>query len=405
MFPPELNKSTTEAVRNNGIWPGSKETPPKDIRRLPRKALPPYTTTLLAGTSILSGSLLVLAIPSLIGASSGVEYLKGGILGLAGMAVAYGTNRLAIEKGAVQAATGSIAAGALSVFTLLGAGGAMFTATFGSFALPTADAAALAEMSQQQVEAISKVRASTHGALELSGKIDAIAEEMTALAECERSSNCFSGGSGSGEGPTYDAISLVASKARQTAAAVDDVLDLQAEFQRDLSNQRSGYERVIVAPDLSISERRAQAAELHDNMAGTAAALGSEITTGLARDLAAQLRSPVAIQGRPDLSNRLSNLLSEHADRLEASTAMNVDRTPDWPEFPERAGVADTFKHIGDLLPIALVLMLAELFPAVFWAYTFLRLRGQLVMSELDAAGKPASRPAPRTRRKTTKEG
>ncbi len=66
--------------------------------------------------------MLGFAVPNLIGADSGLDFAKAILLAGSGALVSLGVNRLAVEKGALQAAIGTAGATLVSTVSMLAVG-------------------------------------------------------------------------------------------------------------------------------------------------------------------------------------------------------------------------------------------------------------------------------------------
>lgn len=96
----------------------------------------PFVSKLLLAVTIISGIMLALAVPNLISGNGWTVWLKVAVLALGATVVAYGVNRLAVDRSAPLANAGYPSAAVLSVVSILTVGTGMFMATFAGLTLP-----------------------------------------------------------------------------------------------------------------------------------------------------------------------------------------------------------------------------------------------------------------------------
>src|SRR5690606_30065940 len=76
------------------------------------------------------------------------------------------------------------------------------------------------------------------------------------------------------------------------------------------------------------------------------------------------------IEGRPDVSRRITAMLRAHGKAIGEVRRGLSARANSAPPFPQQTGVTDTFSYIGHFAPIAAITAVVELvLPISFWLY------------------------------------
>lgn len=88
-----------------------------------------------------------------------------------------------------------------------------------------------------------------------------------------------------------------------------------------------------------------------------------------------ELKAGAEIDGRPDVSRKLTGILRQHGQAMADIARKLPERGKAAPAFPKPTGVSDTFSYIGHFLPIAAIAGVVELvFPISLWLYTLFAL-------------------------------
>jgi hypothetical protein len=176
------------------------------LQRMPKKPLPHYTQFLLPALAAGSGALLGFAMPGLIGAETILDYVKCAVIAVSATGTAYGINRLAIEKGALQAAIGTSGAGLVSVASILSVGTGLFAATYAGFTIERTDRLRLEEYGYAQAAYVDGQVRRAREAARIEPAVHALLADLSDKEACERASSCLSGHGPGGEGPVFRAL-------------------------------------------------------------------------------------------------------------------------------------------------------------------------------------------------------
>ncbi|WP_299962283.1 hypothetical protein [uncultured Roseobacter sp.] len=347
-----------------------------DLIAIRKKDKPPYTDVLLVTGPAISGLLAGLAIPDLIGAEGFLGHLKSSMIALSAAGIAYGINRLAIERGALQTAIGTPLAGAVSIGSIAVVGIGLFAATFGGLVKDETDILQYEQYGEElRVYADDSVRAAQTSA-QVAPIIGAIQSDLSAKYACEIKAGCISNAGISGEGPTSRTIG---SKQQQVASVAQAVLELKQTrnaAEGRLAGLQSEFNGIIGKEDLGPAERRRQLQEISNEIGQTISRLQQAVPTALISAYAEDLREGALVPRNEEASQKLTDIMRGHARTLSAviNTAETQAGTP--PSFPAKAGVSDTFGYIFHFLPLALIILVVELvFPSVLFFYTLFAYR------------------------------
>lgn len=347
------------------------------LKRLERKPSPHYTKMLVPGLALGSGALLTLALPNLTEADGLIDYAKCMVIGGTATLTAYGVNRLAIDKGAVQAAIGTPGAALVSASSVLTVGLGMFAATYSGFVVEEVDRLRMEDFGTAQAAYVEAQQKAAMEAARVLPAVRGVADEFAAKEDCERGSSCVSGRGPGGEGPVYRALTGERQRAEALAAQLDAGAARLVSGFEEINGLQSAYQRALNDESLSAEDRRtaARAAFMHIGQIGSAMAQNDPVAlvSGYAEEMAQASGAPVEVE----------RLRQARAAALRSITA-SVPRTPVAPPvFPAQAGVSDTLAWAGHFLPIALIVGAVELvLPIVLWFYTFAALRVVVMRGE-----------------------
>lgn len=348
------------------------------LKRLERKPPPHYTKLLVPGLALGSGALLTLALPSLIGADGLVDYAKCLVIGGTATLTAYGVNKLAIDKGAVQAAIGTPGAALVSAGSVLGVGLGMCAATYSGFVVEEVDRL---RMEAFGTTLAAYVEAQQKGAMEAARVLPAVrglAAEFAETEGCERAASCLSGRGAGGDGPVARSLAVEAERAAAIGAVLDEAAARVVSGFKDINGLQGSYQAAVADEALSAKDRRisARAATMH---------IGQVLGAVAQDDPVAHVASYAEELARPSgAPPEVERLRQARAAALRSITA-SVPRTPIAPPaFPPQVGVSDTLAWAGHFLPIALIVAAVELvLPIVLWFYTFAALRAVVMRDEM----------------------
>ncbi|WP_299971485.1 hypothetical protein [uncultured Roseobacter sp.] len=379
--------------------PPETEPETRDLTRLPDKPRATFDDMILPGLALGSGALLFAAMPTLIGAESFGDYVKAGLIAGTATAVSYGTNKLAIREGTVQAAIGTRGALFLSTASMAVIGFGLFTATFAGLTLNKVDDLRLAEYVQDLAVYGSAETANAQQAARIEPALRAISTDFEQKAACERLSSCISGRGTGGEGSVYRATSTQHQLALAVSAEVASGAQVRDRQLGALADLQAAAGHVLADDALSLAEQRRELQALTLRSHQAVSALREATPTDLVAAYADDLSRGVRIAGRPDASAVLSNIMAGHGQTLDAViTSSERDPTPP-PRFPSRAGVSDSLSYLGSFLPIAIIVAVVELvFPQLLWLTTYFKLCAQIARND-------APSPKPTRSRRGAKQG
>lgn len=290
---------------------------------------------------------------------------------------AYGVNRLAVERGALQAAVGSAGATLVSTASMLIVGFGMFSATYSGFVVEETDRLRLEEYGTAQMAYIEAQQKAAMDAARVLSPVRALAAELAEKEACERTASCVSGRGSGGEGSVYRALAGERQRAEAIAALLAAGTDRLISGFEEINELQSTYQRILAAESLPAEDRRtgARAAVMH--IGQTVSALAQDDPVALVSGYADELSQP---SGAPAEVERLR---SARAAQLRAVAASVPRQQIAPPPFPTRAGVSDTLSSAGHFLPIALIVGAVELvLPITLWLYTFFALRARVVRDD-----------------------
>ncbi len=349
------------------------------LKKMRKKKPKPFATAITMGLSISSGLMLGFAVPNLIGAETGLDVAKAILLAGSGALVSLGVNRLAVEKGAVQAAIGTTGATLVSTASMLTVGFGLFAATYSGLVIKDVDALRQQEFGTEYAEFIDLRNQKAIEAGRAAPVIRAIVDDLAAKESCEQQSSCVSGRGNGGVGPVSRALSDERQRAESIAAQVEAGDIVRKTALERSNNLLAQYQNILGDGELSDTERRKNL-QANVALAGqTISDLNEAVPTALLSAFVSELRSGVVIPGRADTTRKVNSLLAGYADSL--NTVLNsVERGSDArPRFPGKAGVSDTFSYLGHFLPIAAIVAVVELiFPLTLWLYTYFTLVGRV---------------------------
>lgn len=363
--------------------PASKKPPEVPLKVRKKKPTPPLSKVMLPIAAIGSGGLLTLALPSLIGADSPVDYLKCGLIGASGTFISYIINRFAIEKGAFQAAIGSLSAGVVSTVSVLLVGTSFFTATYAGFVIEETDRLRIHEYAMEKQAWTAQRMQAQANAASMVPALNAMIDDLGPKVQCERTSSCVSGIGNGGEGDVFRKLSGALGNAIAVRTQLTEGQQAESAAAGELAHLQDALRKVVSDGSLSAAARRLQAQQIAQN---TGPALGA-LEQAAPLDLVSRFASQLLAEGGSTPQDRL--LASYGAQIIPAAqTQPNEETQP--PTFPMPTGVSDTLRFIGHFLPIALLVAVIELIlPMTLWFYTFTDLRARL---EQEEAKPPASK-------------
>ena len=339
--------------------------------RLPKKKLPPLIDVALPLVAVGSGAMLGLAVPNIIEGSGAWSIVKASVLALSATVVAFSVNRLAIERGAPQAAKGYLGATIVSIGSVVAVGGGLFAATYSGLVFRDVAELKLQEHGTAVSDHIALQSSATAQTTRVLPAMRSIETDLRHKAECEIETACISG-RGGGYGPVARIVEEQAGRAAslgEQIAAGDS--DRQAIMAR-LNGLVAEYQTTLGNDQEDIWNRRAALQTIDARIGQELGALREAMPVALVGAYAGELQGGVTVQGHSEAEGRLNAILVRHGQSLSAVIGSIGASNVSPPAFPPRTGVSDTFAYIGHFLPVAAITAVVELiFPLVLWAYTY----------------------------------
>lgn len=351
------------------------------LTRLPRRSLPPYGTALPPLLSLFSALLLGFAAPGLIGAETPADYIKCALIAVSGGVVSYGVIRLAVDRGAPQAAIGSMAAMLASIVSVLSVGIGLWAATYGGLSVRETDRLLLEAHGTAQADVIAARMSALRKDARTGPALQALTDELARMAACEAASSCFSGHGTGGRGEVFRSLHSAHSRAVSVLEQVGAGEARIGEEVARLTMLQERYASLIADEALSPAEQRREAQNVHSRMAQHLSALNEAVPAALVRAFAQELANGMSANGGDDV--RLRRYFSSQAAQLEAASGEGTKVLPELPALPARAGISDTLVQIPHFLPVALIIAVVELiFPTCIWLYSYIALATQVRRAE-----------------------
>jgi hypothetical protein len=351
------------------------ETPNEPIRLSPgRKRSVQQTIILLL--ALTSGCMVAIAIPNLIDGSFLSVLVKSALLALAGTTVAYGVNRLAVERGAPLATKGYSSAAVASVLSIGIVGAGLFVATFSGFVFkPVSELKLEAHGAQLQAFVDQRAKAAAQAGRILPA-VNAVAVDLRSKRDCEIQVSCISGSGGGGRGPVSRTIDEKLGRTESIAVQVSNGGAARPEIVARIGQLLSQYQAIAQSNETDVLEKWPALRRIDSQIKQATSELDEAMPVALASAYATELAGGAEISGRPEASRQLTSILRGHAATLKTVIASAEAKVARGPDFPSKAGVSDTLNYIGHFAPIAAITGVVELvFPLVLWIYTFLTFR------------------------------
>jgi len=343
--------------------------------RLPRDPRGPRFSTTQALTvvlSIISGVMRFLAVPNLVHDSGLFSTIKTVLLSVGGMTVAYGVNKLGVERGAPLAAIGYKSAALVSVTSIALVGVGLFATTFSGLVLNEVSAIVLASHGTELAAYVNKRANVAAEATRIAPVMKAMVSDFAAKRECEIRSSCLSGRANGGKGPVAKILEEKLSRAEGIAAQTEQGGAVRQEVLKRLNELVTTYHTALRSED-SVNVKRGSLEHIDAEVRQEVAALDQAMPASLLKSYAAELAQGAEDAGRLEASRPVAALLRSHADSLKSVLATIRTDGAEAPLFPSPTGVSDTFTYIGHFLPIAAIAGVVELvFPMTLLFYTFL---------------------------------
>lgn len=339
--------------------------------RLPAKKLPPFTDIALPLVSVGSGLLLGIGVPNIIETTGFWTYAKAGVLAGSAMVVSLAVNKLANERGAVQASKGYLGATIVSLGSIVAVGAGLFGATYSGLVFRDVAELQLQQHGAAVAEHVALQTAAAAKAGRVLSAMRAVETDLQQKRACEIDGACISG-RGGGYGPVARIVEEQAGHATsisQQIAAGD--AGRQASIET-LNGLLVSYQEKLGDSESDIWSRRASLQTIDARIKQELGDLREAMPVALLSAYAQTLQDGVSIPGRAEAEARLNAILSRHGQNLSVVIGSIEPVEVPAPAFPRRTGVSDTFAYFSHFLPVAAIAAVVELvFPLVLWAYTY----------------------------------
>lgn len=331
-----------------------------------------FETWIVLTVVILAGGSFALATTQLILERDPIGYLKIILVALSATAVAYGVNRLAVEKGARQAATGFWLSGVVSIFSILFVGIGLFISTYAGLTRKGVEELRLHEHGAALERVIAArnrvaVEGNRFGAV-----LRGIVAELDQHRSCELTRGCISGRS-AGRGPVTRFLEEKIARARSIVGEKQSGEGTRQGVVAQLNGLMIRYRRTLANIKRDIWARRIDLETIHALIDQQLALLDEAQPVVLMQAYAKELLAGINIPGRPEATARLNEIFKSHGETLQAILAEHGAGDQSRPRIPKPTSVGQTLDYIGQFIPIAMVVAVTELvLPLTVWIYVFI---------------------------------
>lgn len=343
-----------------------------------------------------------------------LEWIKVFGIGFAGGYAAYTVSHICMTKGVYQAATRVTGAAAASVGTVAATGLTIAAASFTGMTINSIDQMRMQQFGQENSDYVNeRINAALH-ADQVVIAVEAAFDHIQTAAACERESSCVSRVGNGGEGLAFYTLKGVETQIGTVLSKLQDGSDSRDAVLQNLSNTEADVQLALDAVNPSRKSRRSNV-QIHLSEQNKAlAALDRAQPLSIVAGLAEELQRGVGLPGKPGLSQRISERLTQAASGITKSLEAIGEPRAMRPKLPPETGVSETLGWAGHFLFLAVMLVLIDaVTPLLLWFFTYSALR-QTVEPEDEPGGhdpfsftavvetppvqmEPASRPSRRT--------
>lgn len=350
------------------------------LKRLPKPRVVPIATMATSALALASGAMLAFAMPQIIGDENWTDLIKAAVIAAAATVTTYTVTRLAVEKGAPQAAIGMPGAVIVSVGSIAVIGIGLFTTTYAGLTMRETEQLRLQDYGRAVAEYIDNRARSAAEAGRVAASLDAVVDDLSVKEECEAATSCFSGRGFGGRGAVWRELNDKRQRAEAISAQVDEGETARTQSIEKLNASLSDYQAVLANADLDVPEQRKALQAINSEIGQEISILDQSVPVDLLAAYAFELNTPVIIPNSRDVSAKLSALFSGYANNLDRTLRAVQLQGDTRPSFPAKAGVSSTFSYLGHFLPIAAIVAVVELvFPISLWLYTLFSLQARVV--------------------------
>lgn len=323
-----------------------------------------------------SGIMLACGVPAMVGSDGVLDWIKCVVIAVGATVANYAVTRLAVEKGAPQAAIGIKGSAVLSLVMLALTGGSTFTGSFGGLTLRQADELRLANHGRELSALIEARGRIAQEAGRAAPVLRSIVDDLGLRARCERDSSCLSGRPGGGTGPV---ARMVAEKQQRAETVLGQLIEGESVRTSTLAQLNAAMERyqaALIDPQADQAEKRKALHAIADEIGTMLTVLDEAIPSTLLRAYVSELRTPVSIPGQREVSAKLESVLQGYANSLSSSLRSSEPGASQRPVFPSNTGVFDTLGFVGHFIPLAATIAVIELIlPVCMWFFAYFAIK------------------------------
>jgi len=320
----------------------------------------------------LAGMSFALAALNLITDRGIVGIAKIVVISLSATAVAYGVNRLAVERGAPLAASGFKSCGIVSVVSILFVGVGLFISTHAGLTREGVEEIRLQLHGAELQRVIATRNTAAVEGNRPAGVLRSIVTDLQKHRDGELSGGTISGRQ-AGRGPITRFLEDKMARAQSIAGEKESGEGARQAIVGRLNALMGRFQEVLAAASRSIWVRRLELQKIHAAIDQQLALLDEAQPIALMETYATELLAGVSIPGRPDATERINAIFKSHGESLRAVLSQHQRGEGRRPPFPDRTSVGDTLTYMGHFIPIAAVVAVTELvLPLTVWIYVFI---------------------------------
>jgi uncharacterized membrane protein YeaQ/YmgE (transglycosylase-associated protein family) len=330
-----------------------------------------WSKWIIPASALATGTLVGLAAPQLIDASSTLGIFKAVLLGTAAAFISWTVNHHAVKYGTELTARGLKMAGVASLMAVGITGTAAFAFSYSGITLNQVDALNYDEHGQALADYIEQTNDYSVQITQIQPTISAFARDIEAKLECEVTEGCLSGGGG--KGLVYRSLLQPTQRARNIThelEASDNIRNDQLALSKKLL---ADYRQVQSnAGEFSSEEYREKLSTLDAEIKQQVASLREAVPMSLIRAYQLELDSGLSITGHPEGTRIVNSILDQQAKSIGVAMKDIQEAVPASPAFPAKAGVSDAFERFAHFWPIGVLTAAIELIiPITLWLLTY----------------------------------
>ena len=363
----------------------------KPIRRDPSAAIT-FVTFITLFVAVCSGGMMGLGLPNLITGDGLWVFAKVALLMVSATVIAFAVNKLAIERGAPLAVIGYPFGGIVSVAAILFIGSALFATTYSGLVYRDVSLLKLEEHGEDFSRQIAAQNEIAGSAARLGPAAQTVVADLSAKRDCEVRASCISGRGAGGYGTVARSVEEKLGKAQAIASQIERSHTTRSDALAELNGLIALYQAVLSDEARTIEDRRSELQTVDARIRQSVNDLSEAMPVALVAAYANELLAGTNVHERPEATQRLNAILSGHGEALRAVVNSIDAEALDFPPFPGKTGVIDTFSYVPHFLPVAAVAAMVDLvLPITLWIFTALTLAWKLYRDE-----RPAPRKAPK---------